>query len=81
MRTTIELQDRHRSLLYSLAIKKGVRGYSSIIEEALDTYVDHLSKKNGLKKDVLQMMGSWQEEDISQAKEKIKKMRKNWTPM
>jgi hypothetical protein len=81
MRTTIEIQDRYRSILHSLAVKKGLRGYSTIIEDALDTYIDGLSRKDSLKNEILQMMGSWQEEEISQVKDKIKEMRKNWNPM
>ena len=81
MRTTIEIQDRYRSVLHSLAVKKGLRGYSGIIEDALDKYIDGLSRKGSLKDEILQMMGSWQEEEIAQVKEKIKEMRKNWNPM
>lgn len=39
MRTTIEISDRHRSALFSLAAQRGLRGYSGIIEEALDFYI------------------------------------------
>jgi hypothetical protein len=81
MRTTIEIPDRYRSILHSLAVKKGLRGYSSIIEEALDAYIDGLSRKNDLRNEILQMMGSWQEEEVSEIKEKITEMRKNWNPM
>jgi hypothetical protein len=81
MRTTIEIPDRYRGILHSLAVKRGLRGYSVIIEEALDTYIDSLSKNDNLKNDILQMVGSWQEDEISQVKTKIKEMRGNWNPM
>ena len=81
MRTTIDIQDRYRNILHSLAVKRGLRGYSVIIEEALDKYIDNLSKKDDLKNDILQMKGSWQEDEIFQVKTKIKEMRGNWNPM
>jgi len=81
MRTTIEIPDRYRGILHSLAIKRGLRGYSAIIEDALDAYIEELSRKDHLKNEILQMMGSWQEKEISQVKEKINEMRKNWKPM
>ena len=81
MRTTIEIPDHYRSILHSLAVKKGLRGYSAIIEDALDKYIDGLSRKDSLKSEILQMMGSWQKEEISKTRKKIKEMRENWTPM
>ena len=44
MRTTIEVSDKHRSILLALAAQKGLRGYSGIIKEALDYYIEHQSK-------------------------------------
>ena len=44
MRTTIEVSDKHRSILLALAAQKGLRGYSDIIKEALDYYIEHQSK-------------------------------------
>jgi len=81
MRTTIEIKDRYRSVLHSLAVKKGLRGYSGIIEEALDKYIDGLSRSEGIQDEILRMMGSWQEEEITQVKNKIKEMRENWNPI
>lgn len=37
-RTTIALSAEHRTLLQALAAKRGLRGYSKIIAEALDLY-------------------------------------------
>jgi hypothetical protein len=41
MRTTIEVSDRHRIILLSLSAQRGLRGYSGIIQEALDYYIEH----------------------------------------
>lgn len=38
MRTTIELSDEHRSRLVELAARRGEKGFSPIVEEALDLY-------------------------------------------
>lgn len=77
MRTTIEIQDHYRSILDSLAVKKGLRGYSAIIEEALDKYLEGLSRDDTLKSQILQMKGSWQRGEISRVREKINNMREN----
>lgn len=39
MRTTIELTDEQRSALLALAGKRGLRGYSSLVQEALAQYM------------------------------------------
>lgn len=39
MRTTIELSDEQRSALLALAGKRGLRGYSSLVQEALARYL------------------------------------------
>ena len=40
MRTTIELSDEHRARLLELAARRGEKGFSSIVEEALARFVD-----------------------------------------
>ncbi|MBI5244905.1 MAG: hypothetical protein HY922_14660 [Elusimicrobia bacterium] len=39
MRTTIELTDEQRGALLELAGRRGLRGYSSLVQEALDRYL------------------------------------------
>lgn len=39
MRTTIELTDEQRSALLALAGRRGLRGYSSLVQEALAQYL------------------------------------------
>ncbi len=40
MRTTIELTDDHRAKLLALAAKRRLRGFSSLVREALDRYLE-----------------------------------------
>jgi metal-responsive CopG/Arc/MetJ family transcriptional regulator len=42
MRTTIEITEAHRRALNDLAKRRGVRGYSQLIQEALDSYLSDL---------------------------------------
>ena len=77
MRTTIEISDEHRSALLSIAAKKGLRGYSKIIEEAIDNYINNQSKSTDIKNSVIAMKGTW-EKDTDQIKNNIKELRKNW---
>jgi len=78
MRTTIEISDRHRSILLSLAAQKGLRGYSGIIREALDYYVEHQIKVGDAKRDILKMKGTWKAEETKETRSKLAELRENW---
>ena len=78
MRTTIEISDKHRGILLSLAAQKGLRGYSSIIQEALDFYIDRETRSAKTKREVLEMKGSWGKKETEEVKHKLAELRKNW---
>ena len=78
MRTTIEVSDRHRIILLSLSAERGLRGYSSIIQEALDYYIEHQIRTKDAKRDILKMKGSWETEETKKVKSKLIELRENW---
>jgi metal-responsive CopG/Arc/MetJ family transcriptional regulator len=41
MRTTVELTDEQRAELLRLAAKKGIKGFSQLVQEAVDEYLRH----------------------------------------
>ena len=79
MRTTIEISDEHRSFLLSFAAQKGLRGYSRIIEEAIEYYIEHHLKALEKKKDILKMKGSWKEKEAKEIRSRLTELRGNWT--
>lgn len=44
MRTTIELPDSQRARLLELAARRGEKGFSGIIQEAIALYLEHEAK-------------------------------------
>jgi hypothetical protein len=40
MRTTIELTDRQRAALLKLAAERGEKGFSRIVQEAIESYLE-----------------------------------------
>ena len=78
MRTTIEVSDRHRIILLSLSAQRGLRGYSGIIQEALDYYIEHQIRTKDAKRDILKMKGSWETEETKKIKSKLTELRENW---
>jgi len=81
MRTTIEVSDKHRSFLLTLAAQKGLRGYSDIIKDALDYYIEYQSKASGKKKQILKMEKSWEKEEAEAIRSNLSELRGNWKQM
>ncbi len=78
MRTTIEISDRHRSVLVSLAAKRGLRGYSDLIQEALDQYLADQTEESDIKEAVLAMQGAWNREEAESARVRLQELREKW---
>jgi len=78
MRTTIELSEDLISIIHALAVKKGYRGYSRVIAEALDFYLKENEKREAGRKRILKMRGNWNLAEREKAKKRLEEIRKNW---
>jgi hypothetical protein len=63
MRTTIELTDRTYTRLRARAAERGMRGFSAIVEEALDRF---LGQGDELTSPLLDAEGAWSESDVEE---------------
>ena len=59
MRTTIELSDRHRARLLELAAERGEKGFSQIIQEAVDRYLLEQGSRKDRVQAALNLRGSF----------------------
>ena len=78
MRTTIELSNEHRSSLHSIAARRGLRGYSKLIQEAVDLYIQRMTAKEDTSEHLLAMRGTWNSQEAREFRRKLKEIRKNW---
>lgn len=78
MRTTIELSNDLIGILHALAVKKGYRGYSKVIEEALIFYIKENERRETGKEKILKMRGSWDGAEVRETKKRLEEIRKNW---
>ncbi len=82
MRTTIEISDDTLRKLRELAARRGEKGYSRIIEEALAAYfggslggpADRRTREERL----LALEGSISDEEAEEMKERIRESRRQW---
>lgn len=78
MRTTIEISNETRAKLMALAAKRGMRGYSEIVNEAI---VEYLSKAEDQERDVeaiLKLTGTLDEEEDKKMKSRLKEFWSRW---
>jgi metal-responsive CopG/Arc/MetJ family transcriptional regulator len=78
MRTTIELTDEQRAELLRLAAKRRVKGFSRIVQEALDEY---LKRQEGKEKEIsaaLTLKGCLKGKAAAEFEERVKSIRELW---
>lgn len=65
MRTTIELSDRTYTSLRTQAAERGMRGFSTIVEEALQRFLAQ-GDEDGLAPALAEAEGAWTDDDVEE---------------
>lgn len=79
MRTTIDLKEEHRALLHAIAARRGWRGYSRVVEEAVEFYLQHHAEAEEARCALLKRKGAWAPEEAERIRHAIAELRKQWT--
>jgi hypothetical protein len=78
VRTTIEIKPEHRAKLFELAARRGQRGFSGIVEEALDAYLESESRREPLRHHALRLRGSLKGREVEKLRERTRAIRGSW---
>ena len=78
MRTTIDLTDEQRAELLRIAAKRGVKGFSSLVQEALDDYLKRQGAKEGAIASALSLKGCLKGKAAAEFEERVKSLREMW---
>lgn len=78
MRTTVELSDEIRAKLLELAAKRGERGFSALVEEAVARYLEREERREELATDARSVIGTMAEEDADALEESVRELRSAW---
>jgi len=80
MRTTIEITDQQRARLLALAASKGQKGFSGLVQEAIDLYLEHLeeAKRDALVLRSLGAIGSLDEQEEVALRREVTRVRGTW---
>ncbi len=78
MRTTVELTETQRGELLRIAAQRGIKGFSQIVQEAIDTYLERQGSRASLIEAALQMKGAFTDSAGEEFEARTKSIRENW---
>lgn len=78
MRTTVELSDEIRAKLLEVAARRGERGFSALVEEALERYFDEEERRRRRAEEARTVLGSMNDEDAEDLRDSVRRLRERW---
>jgi len=78
MRTTIEMKPEHRARLLELAATRGEKGFSSVVAEAVELYLEVQGCREGAIRNALALKGSMKETDAAELRTRTRAIRADW---
>ncbi|GMR22980.1 MAG: hypothetical protein BMS9Abin37_1366 [Acidobacteriota bacterium] len=78
MRTTIEIPDEQRAKLLELAARRGEKGFSKLVQEALELYLDEIAARERRVSEALSTIGSLDDDDANELRESVCQVRERW---
>ena len=78
MRTTIELKPEHRSRLLELAARRGEKGFSSVIAEAVEAYLAGSTGQERFRQRALRLRGTLPHDEARRLRQTSEALRESW---
>ena len=78
MRTTIELSPAHRARLLELAARRGQKGFSGVIDEAIEAYLAHEHAREDDRRRALALRGSLSVRAAADLRQSTTAFRSTW---
>lgn len=78
MRTTIDLPDDLRARLLDLAARRGEKGFSSLVREAVVTYLADLDSRAARIARAASLLGTLSEEEAEAMRAAVTSLRERW---
>jgi predicted transcriptional regulator len=78
MRTTIEMKPGHRARVLELAARRGDKGFSNVVAEALEQYLETRSGRMDAIQSALALRGSMRETEAAGLLTRTRRIRASW---
>jgi hypothetical protein len=81
MRTTVELSGPVYRRLKAVAVDRGLRGFSPIVEEALSEYFQSELRRRHLTSAIAAAQGAWSDDDVADFERAREQAWATWQPL
>jgi len=78
MRTTIEMRPEHRAKLLELAARRGAKGFSQLVTEALDAYLRAEADREAQRKRAVLLKGAMPSREAAALRDAAETLRRTW---
>ena len=78
MRTTIELKDESRARLLDIAARRGEKGFSALIDEAVDMYLEAADADEARRRAALALRGRLGAKEAARLRGATAALRESW---
>jgi hypothetical protein len=78
MRTTIEITDRQRAALLELAARSGEKGFSRLVQRAIDRMLAEENSRREQIEGALALAGSFNDKSADALEVAVRKIRNDW---
>ena len=76
VRTTIEIRPEHRAKLLEIAARRGEKGFSSVVADAIDSYLANLRDRT--REQALNVRGKLGKRDAQRLRKRAASLRESW---
>jgi hypothetical protein len=78
MRTTVELKPEHRSRLIAIAAKRGEKGFSTVLNEAVEAYLSEEAERDARREKALRLRGVLKQNEAAELHKNAAALRASW---
>ena len=78
MRTTIEIKDEHRAALLELAARRREKGFSTLVNEAIERYLAEAGEAAVRRNRAAALKGRLRESDARPLRRRVAAIRERW---
>ncbi len=78
MRTTVEIPDGQRAKLLELAARRGEKGFSKLVQEAVAMYLDVQARREEKIQGALAVLGTFDDEAADRLEAAVRELRSQW---
>jgi metal-responsive CopG/Arc/MetJ family transcriptional regulator len=78
MRTTVEIPNALRARLLELAARRGEKGFSNLVREAVEAYLAGAEAREEARRSAVQVLGTVSDDDADRMAASVRRVRERW---